>query len=160
MAAVQQAGAIVVRLDGTEPRVLLVTAKRDQSHWIFPKGHVEEDETLDAAAVREAHEESGVRGTVFGRAGSASYRFEGDTYRVRYVLMATCDKGRAEAGRRFEWCSFRQALDRLAFNNLREVLQKAWPQIVRHASGVQSTAAASRRDARGRYPRTPTRRRS
>jgi hypothetical protein len=38
MPIIRQSGAIVVRLDGTEPQVLLVTAKRNPENWIFPKG--------------------------------------------------------------------------------------------------------------------------
>src|SRR5215213_7244397 len=58
MKVVRQAGAIVVRFDDDEPRLLLVTARRNPKTWIFPKGHIEDGETPAEAAVREAREEA------------------------------------------------------------------------------------------------------
>jgi len=43
---IRQAGAIVVRRRKDGPRVLLITSKRNAEHWLFPKGHVEDGETL------------------------------------------------------------------------------------------------------------------
>lgn len=52
--------AVVVR----GPRVLLVRRRNppDAGRWGFPGGHVEPGETALAAAVRELHEETGLRG--------------------------------------------------------------------------------------------------
>ena len=98
MAKFRQAGAIVVRSGKSEPRILLVTARRNPNNWIFPKGHVEEGETLKAAAVREAREEAGVEGKVVGLAGKMTFEFGDNTYRVHYFVVRTddsVDSGRA-----------------------------------------------------------------
>ena len=53
---IAQVGAIAVSREGGEPLVLLVTAKKNPEHWIFPKGHVERGEELAATALRELDE--------------------------------------------------------------------------------------------------------
>ncbi len=47
-------------------RVILVT-KRNNHHWIFPKGHQESRKTFEEVALLEAYEEAGVEGTVTHR---------------------------------------------------------------------------------------------
>jgi 8-oxo-dGTP pyrophosphatase MutT (NUDIX family) len=129
MAKIEQAGAIVVRPGKTEPRVLLVTARRNPGNWIFPKGHVEAGERLQDAAVREADEEAGVDGEVVAPAGSISFDFGSDSYRVHYFVLTTTDLGKEREGRRFRWCRYKQALRRLTFEETRELLREAWPRI-------------------------------
>lgn len=62
------AGCIPVRnakpgcsADGVQ--VLLITSRGGKG-WVFPKGGWEDDETVDAAAMRETVEEAGVRGSL------------------------------------------------------------------------------------------------
>ena len=129
MAKIEQAGAIVVRPGKTEPRVLLVTARRNPGNWIFPKGHVEAGERLQDAAVREADEEAGVAGQVVGPAGSIAFELGSDTYRVHYFVLTTTDLGKEREGRRFRWCRYKQALRRLTFEETRDLLREAWPRI-------------------------------
>jgi 8-oxo-dGTP pyrophosphatase MutT (NUDIX family) len=119
-----------VRLDGEEPQVLLVTAKRNPKRWIFPKGHIEKGETPEEAALREAREEAGVVGKPIGPAGTLEYRFLGAGFRVEYFLaVLKREAGPPEKGRNREWCSFEEALERLRFKNTRKLLRKAWKQL-------------------------------
>ena len=92
MLLIRQSGAIVVRLDQEEPRVLLVTAKRNPDRWIFPKGHVEKNETAEEAALREAREEAGVIGKVRRAGGSSGVSFS------RRGLSSRILPGAAQAG--------------------------------------------------------------
>jgi ADP-ribose pyrophosphatase YjhB (NUDIX family) len=125
-----QSGAIVVRLDAKEPRVLLVTAKRNPENWIFPKGHVEEGETPEAAALREAEEEAGVVGKLIGPAGVLEYRFFGMKARVEYFLASyKRESGPPEDGRSRGWYRLEEALDRLSYKNTRKLLRKAWKML-------------------------------
>jgi ADP-ribose pyrophosphatase YjhB (NUDIX family) len=125
MAAVAQAGAIVVRRVDTQARILLVTAKRNPGQWILPKGHVEHGESAEDAALREALEEGGVSGTLVGDAGSVSFRSLGRQYHVRYFVVATRDEGDPESGRKLAWLSYEDALERIAYDNTRRVLREA-----------------------------------
>ena len=129
MAKFKQAGAIVVRAGKSEPRILLVTARRNPDNWIFPKGHVESGETLKAAALREAREEAGVEGKVVGAAGKMSFEFGDNTYRVHYFVVRTADAGEQREGRRLRWLKYKQALRRLTYDETRDLLREAWPRI-------------------------------
>jgi len=127
---IRQSGAIVVRLDAKEPRVLLVTAKRNPRNWIFPKGHIEKGETPEAAALREAKEEAGVVGKVIGPAGVLEYSFLGVKARVEYFLaVLTRETGQPEDGRERAWCRLDEALERLNYKNTRKLLRKDWKKI-------------------------------
>ncbi len=126
---IEQAGAIVVRPGKDEPRILLVTARRNPDNWIFPKGHIEEGETRKDAAVREALEEAGVDGRVAGRAGSMAFVFGDNRYRVHYFVVTTDDPGKEREGRRLRWCRYKQALRRLTYDETRDLLRSAWPRI-------------------------------
>ena len=128
----RQSGAIVVRRDGKEPQVLLVTAKSNPGSWIFPKGHIELGETAEAAALREAEEEAGVVGTLIAPAGVLEYGFFGFKTRVEYFLAElTRETGPPEDGRVRVWCGLDEALARLSYENTRELLRKAWQQMVK-----------------------------
>src|SRR3982751_6556321 len=123
MPLIRQAGAIVVRLDGDEPQVLLVTAKRNPKRWIFPKGHIEKGETAEEAALREGREEAGVVGKTIGPAGALEYRFLRAGFRVDYFLAELKrEAGPPEKGRSRKWCSLEEALERLRFKNTKKLL--------------------------------------
>jgi 8-oxo-dGTP pyrophosphatase MutT (NUDIX family) len=127
---IHQSGAIVVRLDGKEPQVLLVTAKRNPRNWIFPKGHIEKGETPEAAALRETKEEAGVVGKLIGPAGVLEYGFLGATARVDYFLVQfKREAGPPEDGRQRTWCGLEDALERLTYQNNRKLLRKMWKQL-------------------------------
>ncbi len=130
MPLIRQAGSIVVRLDGKEPQVLLVTAKRNPRNWIFPKGHIEQGETPEAAALRETKEEAGVVGEVIGPAGVLEYGFLGAKARVEYYLLQfKREAGAPEDGRQRTWCRLDEALERLSYKNTRKLLRKALKQV-------------------------------
>ena len=130
MPIIRQAGSIVVRTDGKEPQVLLVTAKRNRKNWIFPKGHIERGETPEEAALRETKEEAGVVGKLIGPAGVLEYGFLGAKARVEYFLVRfKREAGPPEDGRERTWCRLEEALERLNYKNTRKLLRKAWGQL-------------------------------
>lgn len=57
------AGGVVIKASPGEPaRVLVIKVKRESGkiEWLLPKGHVEDGEPLETAAVREIVEETGI----------------------------------------------------------------------------------------------------
>jgi 8-oxo-dGTP pyrophosphatase MutT (NUDIX family) len=118
----REAGAVIVRLDGDAPRVLVITAKHDPTQWLFPKGHVEDGETAERAAVREATEEAGVRATARRRLGSTSFELENRRIEVEYFLCDYVSDVGASEGRQLAWLPLDDAARRLTFDSGREML--------------------------------------
>lgn len=123
------AGGLVVR-DG---QVLLI-ATAGGRRWQLPKGHVEEGETPENAAVREVREETGVVGRVVSPLPSIRYSFvERGTRRIRkhvdYFLLdyvegseRDFDPQEVDGARWFVWD---EALERLTHANERRVATRA-----------------------------------
>ena len=118
---IRAAGGVVVR-DGN---VLLVHRAR-YDDWSLPKGKLEPGETWEDAAVREVHEETGVRGRLGEYLGESHYSVKGGPKTVRWWLMSTDDEaapsnevdavrwvGVEEAKRLLSYLHERQLLDAL-----------------------------------------------
>ena len=130
MKVVRQAGAIVVRFDDDEPRLLLVTARRNPKTWIFPKGHIEDGETAAEAAVREAREEAGVVGKALKSVGNLEFDLGDQSIDVEYFLVTLeKDKDDGEEGRKRKWCTREEALERLEFDETRALIEKAMAKL-------------------------------
>lgn len=69
------AGGVIYRLvaDG-EVEVCLI-GTHNHRRWALPKGHVEHGESVEACAVREVFEETGILGTYLERLGRHEYEF-------------------------------------------------------------------------------------
>jgi len=86
---IRQAGAIpyYCGADG-QLMTVLVTARRRDPFWLFPKGHIEPEATPVEAAAIEAYEEAGLRGQVRKKAvGSYTFTKLRRIYRVKLYPM-------------------------------------------------------------------------
>lgn len=123
------AGGVVVR-DG---QVLLISTRRGR-RWQLPKGHIEEGESLEEAALREVEEETGITGRLVAPLPSIEYQFtERGTRRIHkrvdYFLMTYSGGDPSDydphevsgAG----WFPWEEALARLSFANERRVVTAA-----------------------------------
>lgn len=77
-----KAGCVVV--DGT--KVLLITDEHYKI-WAFPKGHVDEGETIEQTAVREVLEETGYEVELIKRLQDVIYHYEGCGTPVRVAMF-------------------------------------------------------------------------
>ncbi len=90
------AGGLVVDRSAGRPRVALIgrVDRRGRLLWSLPKGHLEDGETTEDAAVREVEEETGIRGRVLAALGTIDYWFVADDRRIHktvhhYLLEAS-----------------------------------------------------------------------
>jgi 8-oxo-dGTP pyrophosphatase MutT (NUDIX family) len=123
------AGGVVVRGRGDELRVLLVTAKRQPSQWVFPKGHIEPDETVEDAAIREVEEEAGVVASVVGPIGTLEFRNARGPVRTQFFLMSFISETTAREGRRRGWFTIAEAKQALSYEDARMLVGKAARQV-------------------------------
>lgn len=79
-------GSVILREIEGEWHALLLRA---WSHWDFPKGNVEKGETLMQAAVREVHEETGIRDLSFPWGGAFACTQIYSRDKVAYYSIAT-----------------------------------------------------------------------
>ena len=140
------AGGVVYRLVDGAPLFLLI---RDAYHnWGFPKGHVESNEAVESAALREVEEETGLHTlTLRGPIDTIDwyFRFRGRlVHKVcHFFLMesatAATSPQREEGITACKWLALEDALSRVSYENARGVLTRAAelvPPSTDHAAGA------------------------
>jgi 8-oxo-dGTP diphosphatase len=128
---VTAAGGLVLDGHGPGTRVLVVH-RPAYDDWTLPKGHVEPDERLEAAAVREVHEETGVRGLVVSHLGATTHPV-GDTIKHVHWFLMRPDAGSADPRERIAdeevdaavWWPLAEAIRRLTYPSERQLLAGA-----------------------------------
>jgi 8-oxo-dGTP pyrophosphatase MutT (NUDIX family) len=126
------AGGVVYRLVDGAPVYLLI--RDSYRNWGFPKGHVEEGELPDGAALREVSEETGLsdlamRGLI--ETIDWHFRFRGKLIHkvCHFYLMETGESStspqRTEGITACRWLPFGPAEELISYANARDVLRKA-----------------------------------
>lgn len=131
---VVSAGGVVYHLDRDSARVLLVR-ERDSGLWRLPKGHVEQGETPEQAAVREVREETGVCTRVEAELGRSEYTYWDEEAQAwlektvcHYLLGADLDQHPRPEATTFsaaEFVPIDEAIERVHFDNERDALHRA-----------------------------------
>jgi ADP-ribose pyrophosphatase YjhB (NUDIX family) len=120
------AGGVVVRRDRDGARFLVVSAKRNPSEWVLPKGHIDPGETAEIAACREVLEESGVVASVRRALDVVEFPTPRGRVRAQFFLMDLEREKRASLeGRRRAWLTLDEALRSLPFDELRHLVRQA-----------------------------------
>jgi len=83
---VPQAGGVIF-YDGQ-----IVLRRANDGAFVFPKGHVEEGESREATAIREALEETGLTAHVVVPLGTHLFPFKGEMRHVTWFLMEATDE--------------------------------------------------------------------
>lgn len=126
----RSAGGVVLRWFDGVPSVLLI--RDPYRNWGLPKGHLEEGEDTQQAAVREVSEETGLDqlevgpevGTInwfFRRRGTLVHKF--CTF---FLMRSTQGDAIPEVGEGITecvWLPFPDAIERLTYENARETLK-------------------------------------
>ena len=131
------AGGVVFRVDDGQPLFLLI--RDSYKNWGFPKGHLENGERPEAAALREVREETGLSGLeVRGAIETIDwyFRFRGRLIHkvCHFFLMETVSDQtspqRAEGITACRWAPFDEAFQIISYANARDVLKRAQEMIV------------------------------
>lgn len=133
------AGGLVL---DSEHRAALIG--RTNSHgnltWSLPKGHLEEGESLEAAAVREVNEETGISGRVVAPLGVIDFYFTAEGQRIHktvhhYLLLAEGGELNSDDVEVDEvaWVPLAELPDRLAYADERRLIARV-PALLADAS--------------------------
>ncbi len=124
--------SIVMGKDKDKYKVLILN---NEGEWVFPKGHVENNETYLQAAIRELSEESGVSVTEnesLGQIDEFKFYFDGEkalkVIKVFLFKMDSCPKisiNKEEGFITGEWFDLDIAIKKLSHDDARESLKKA-----------------------------------
>ncbi|MEX0935338.1 MAG: NUDIX domain-containing protein [Gemmatimonadota bacterium] len=125
------AGGVVVRLVQGRPHVLLI--RDPYRKWGLPKGHLEEGEDSQQAALREVREETGLSDLILGPdLGEIDWTFRQRGRLVhkfcRFFLMSSPRSDIrpevAEGISECKWLLVEEALRTIAYDNARVILQR------------------------------------
>lgn len=122
-------GAVVFRRINEEYRFLLIKNRRS-NNWGFPKGHMEKGETREETAAREVLEETGLHINILpGFCKDSQYKIGTKIEkRVEVFLASTEDTQTVIQKEEIEdyiWLRYNEALDRLKFDNDKDILISA-----------------------------------
>jgi 8-oxo-dGTP pyrophosphatase MutT (NUDIX family) len=124
----QQVGVIAFRVDAGKLDIC-VTYKPRNGAWGIPKGFVDPGESPPESALKEAHEESGLRGTLIGEPiGAYDYSKWGTTFTVAVYVMEVTDQDEHwedELFRERHWLEPNDALRRLQAHPVLPLLKRA-----------------------------------
>lgn len=124
-------GVVTRRIDGAVHFLLI---RDPYGKMGLPKGHVENGETVEDAALREVGEETGLTGVVMGPSLGTTdwhFRFEGQLIHkyCQYFLMGSQfgepEPEREEGITECRWLPLDEAVAEVAYDNAREVVRVA-----------------------------------
>jgi ADP-ribose pyrophosphatase YjhB (NUDIX family) len=127
------AGGLVYE-DRPDGRWVVLIARRNavgDLQWTLPKGGLEEEEDLETAALREVHEETGLRAEIDSKLGVIDYWFvwrpDGVRYHkyVHYFLLrhrGGDTTARDDEAEEVAWLPIGEAVERLSHPNERRLV--------------------------------------
>lgn len=105
--------------------------RRGRMVWSLPKGHIEEGETPEAAAIREIREETGISGSIVAPLGVIDFWFMAENRRIHktvhhFLLRAeggelSSDDAEVDS---VEWVALEDMSTRLAYADERRLMDR------------------------------------
>jgi len=134
----KSAGAVVFRKENNKIYYLLLhypgtSHRAEKDYWDFPKGHIEKGEKIEDTVKREVFEETGLKDIKilpgFKETIKYFFRFEGKNI-LKFVTFFVAETKEKDVKISFEhigydWLPFEEGIERLTFNNAKEILKKA-----------------------------------
>lgn len=130
------AGGVVVRMDAGAgaARPLFLIIRDSYDNWGFPKGHVEDGERIEAAALREVIEETGLGDLTVAKSIDTIdwyFRFRGRLihkvchFYLMFTELADTSPQRSEGITACRWEAYEDAAQLVSYANARDVLRRA-----------------------------------
>lgn len=129
------AGGIVFRKLSGKVKIAIILVG-DERRWQLPKGKVESGESIESAAVREVHEETGIRTEIIRLIDKIEYWYysKDDTKQVRfhkfvyfYLLryISGSIRNHDEEVKEVRWVETDKAIEMLTFENEKNIVKCA-----------------------------------
>lgn len=129
MARKVQAGAIAFRYRGRRTEFLLVNRPNFPGEWVFPKGNVKTDDSLEETALKELWEEAGADGVVLSRIGRLERGTIKQPVSITYFLVHSGRLVPNGEGRQVKWLSLTEAEEVLRDRGALALLRRAADEI-------------------------------
>ncbi|MCS6886812.1 NUDIX hydrolase [Chloroflexus sp.] len=139
---IRAAGCVVLARDETG-RHLVLLIQDQQGVWTLPKGHVDDGESDEEAAVREVAEETGIRCSLAERLERVTYpvyrRGRWRDKQVTFFLASAAPEAPvpalAEGIRAAAWVPLDDAIHQIGYRQLRVLLQRVARRLGRAGRG-------------------------
>ena len=122
----------------SDPSLVALMARFNRGgklEWCIPKGHLEQDETSEQAAIREVFEETGLEAEILQHLGEVNYQFIQDGAKISktvhvYLMQQTggelsFDKDPHKEASELEWVQVSELLARLSHGNEKRIAKLA-----------------------------------
>ncbi len=122
----------------SDPTLVALMARFNRGgklEWCIPKGHLEQDETSEQAAIREVFEETGLEAQIIQHLGEVNYQFIQDGSKISktvhvYLMQQTggelsFDKDPHKEASELEWVQVSELLARLSHGNEKRIAKLA-----------------------------------
>ena len=122
----------------SDPSLVALMARFNRGgklEWCIPKGHLEQDETSEQAAIREVFEETGLEAEILQHLGEVNYQFIQDGAKISktvhvYLMQQTggelsFDKDPHKEASELEWVQVSELLARLSHGNEKRIAKVA-----------------------------------
>lgn len=122
------AGGIVIKNNSNDLRICLIKLTPPLEGYVFPKGHIEPNESREDTAIREVKEETGLVNInvkeYLGVVTRKSTERDGTVVLkdIHFYLMTTFDTQQDTPNEEYEWFSFEETLNKLAFQEEKDFL--------------------------------------
>lgn len=141
MALVQKAGAII--LSEKDPSLVALLYREKQKDWSFPKGHVEQRESVVETMQREVVEETGLSVYLVSEPlPSMEYdHLNGDHILVHMFLMRSENDLELKPefmGDKIVWVNFEEVTARLSYDNIKKYYLMVFNQIKKTVDKLKS----------------------
>jgi 8-oxo-dGTP pyrophosphatase MutT (NUDIX family) len=130
------AGGFVI--SKSDPKLVALMARFNRGgklEWCIPKGHLEQNETSEQAALREVFEETGLEADIIEHLGEVNYQFIQDGSKISktvhvYLMQQTggelsFENDPHKEASELEWVQASELLARLSHGNEKRIAAKA-----------------------------------